>query len=286
MKMKYLFGLLILAGLVSCEKEISTKNYSSDEIEVTTRTTTSAIPLVEDLEAYVQQLEAEGQFSSDIGIHVQSKLEKAKIELQQNKANKAIKELNKLIVYIAKQVDKGKIPTSVGALLMDLIGEIIAEISVIDNDGDGYSVDQDCDDDNAFINPGNTTGQVVFDAISMETIMSQDLTNTPINGDDDETNLLIPGTIVLYKTNQGRFGKLLIKTYGYNLTVQFLTYDYDGSIIYSDSDYFLHGTGAIDLDIGVQDLFDEKDIFWEQITALDRQLTPLDNVAIALFVCM
>ena len=286
MKMKYLFGILILAGLVSCEKEITSTNYSADEIEITTRTTSSAIPLVEDLEAYIQQLEAEGQFSSSVSGKIQSKLGKAKTRLQQNKANKAISELNKLIAYIVKQVDKGKIPSDIGALLKDLIGEIIIEISVIDNDGDGYSVDQDCDDDNAAINPGNTTGQVVFDAISMETIISQDLSNTAINGNDDETNLLIPGTIILYKTNQGRFGKLMIKTYGYNLTVQFLTYDYDGSIIYSESDYFLNGTGSIDLDIGLQDPFDNKDIFWQQLTDIDRQFTPLDDVAIALFVCM
>lgn len=271
--------------MMSCTKDISSDEYILAELEINKRSTASAIPLVEDLEVIVQQLEENGEFSDNISTKIQNKLAKAKYWLELDKANKAIKKLDNLIDYITKKVNKGKISAATGDMLLGLIEEIIDEISVLDNDGDGYSADEDCDDNNASINPDNTTGLTVYDAITFETIMDQTLNSEPINADDNDSNLLTPGAIVLYKTNQGRFGKLLIVEYGYNLTVQYLTYNYDGTIRTSSPDLVIQGTFAVDFDLGTSEPFDSNDIFWEQETEIERQLTPLDNSSIALFIC-
>jgi len=53
-----------------------------------------------------------------------------------------------------------------------------------------------------------------FDSVRLEEIKSANLSISRISG----TNLPAD-TILLYRTNEGRYGKVLIRTYGYNLTL-------------------------------------------------------------------
>lgn len=277
--------LFLIVGMMSCSKEMVDEQVDPSAQTISTRSTSSAIPLVEDLTVYVQQLESDGEISANISTRIQNRLDKVLLKLEQGKANKAIRKLERLCDYITRKVNRGKISPEVGTTLIDMINDIIEEIAVEDNDGDGYSVDEDCDDNNATINPSNTSGIDVYNAISLDTIMDQTLSTDPVNGDDNETNLLTPGTIVLYKTDQGRFGKLMINTYGYNINLQYLTYNNDGSTASTSTSYDLFGTFAVDLDTGLNDTFADLDIFWQQITEVERELTPLDNVSITLFTC-
>ena len=41
----------------------------------------------------------------------------------------------------------------------------------------------------------------------------------------DKINRILPGTVVAYKTGQGRLGKLIVDDYGDNLTIRWRTYD-------------------------------------------------------------
>lgn len=67
-------------------------------------------------------------------------------------------------------------------------------------------------------------GKVNFDAVSRQTLMVQAYTTTPIDGSINSSNKLTPGTVVAFKTNAGRYAKMLVNTYGYNLGITWVTY--------------------------------------------------------------
>ncbi len=67
-------------------------------------------------------------------------------------------------------------------------------------------------------------GKQNFDAVSLPTLKTQPYTALPINGSASSANRLTPGTVIAVKTNTGRYAKMLIKTYGYNLGIAWVTY--------------------------------------------------------------
>jgi len=46
-----------------------------------------------------------------------------------------------------------------------------------------------------------------------------------IRADDNNSNRIPAGTVVAFKTNEGRLGKFIVDAYGYNLTIRWRTYD-------------------------------------------------------------
>jgi beta-lactam-binding protein with PASTA domain len=46
-----------------------------------------------------------------------------------------------------------------------------------------------------------------------------------IDGSDGASNQLAVGTVVAYVTDQGRYGKLLVRAWGYNLSIRWVTYE-------------------------------------------------------------
>jgi hypothetical protein len=67
-------------------------------------------------------------------------------------------------------------------------------------------------------------GAVNFDAVSRQTLMTKAYTATPVNGSNNTSNKLTPGTVIAIKTNAGRYAKMRIDTYGYNLGITWVTY--------------------------------------------------------------
>jgi hypothetical protein len=47
---------------------------------------------------------------------------------------------------------------------------------------------------------------------------------TPINGSNNAANQLTAGTVVAIKTGAGRYAKMKINSYGYNLGMTWVTY--------------------------------------------------------------
>ena len=89
-----------------------------------------------------------------------------------------------------------------------------------------------------------------------------------------------PGTYFVYKTNEGRFGKFMIKNYAAErnneLMIDWVTYDDDGSIHASGTNLTVRGTFTVDLDNGTEEGTApiDRDFFWEQKTPSSRALTP------------
>jgi hypothetical protein len=67
-------------------------------------------------------------------------------------------------------------------------------------------------------------GKPNFDAVSYQALQTQPYTSIPINGSNNASNALTPGTVIAIKTSTGRFAKMKVETYGYNLGIRWVCY--------------------------------------------------------------
>jgi hypothetical protein len=67
-------------------------------------------------------------------------------------------------------------------------------------------------------------GKPTFDAVSRQTLQGLAYTSTPINGSNNASNQLTAGTVIAIKTSSGRYAKMKINSYGYNLGITWVTY--------------------------------------------------------------
>jgi hypothetical protein len=68
------------------------------------------------------------------------------------------------------------------------------------------------------------SGTPNFDAVSLQTLQAQPYAAAPINGSNNASNQLTPGTVVAVRTGAGRYAKLRVNSYGYNLGISWVTY--------------------------------------------------------------
>ncbi len=67
-------------------------------------------------------------------------------------------------------------------------------------------------------------GKVNFAALTANNLQLLPYTSTPIPGNNNSTNKLVPGDVFAVKTRQGNLAKVLVTAYGYNLQIQWVTY--------------------------------------------------------------
>ncbi len=67
-------------------------------------------------------------------------------------------------------------------------------------------------------------GKPNFDAVSLQTLQAQPYSATPINGSNNSSNKLTAGTVIAIRTSAGRYAKMKINSYGYNLGISWVTY--------------------------------------------------------------
>lgn len=67
-------------------------------------------------------------------------------------------------------------------------------------------------------------GTVSFTSIGAPQLQSLAYGATPINGNSDPSNLLVPGALFAVKTNAGNYAKVKVVSYGYDLQLQWVTY--------------------------------------------------------------
>jgi DNA-binding beta-propeller fold protein YncE len=67
-------------------------------------------------------------------------------------------------------------------------------------------------------------GVVNFNAIGANTLQMLSYGTTPIPGNDDATNKLVPGDVFAVRTSLGNYAKVKVTSYGYNLAIQWVTY--------------------------------------------------------------
>jgi hypothetical protein len=122
-----------------------------------------------------------------------------------------------------------------------------------------------------------------FSSITPEEIEATPLSGAQIDG-SESSNDLPDGTIVVYQTSSGRYGKFQVITYGYDITIKWVTYDLDYSVYSSGNSLIIHGTWLCDLDEGVEEgATSTSDFFWEQVTGTERYLTPRNGAQFSLY---
>jgi hypothetical protein len=67
-------------------------------------------------------------------------------------------------------------------------------------------------------------GVVDFNGITASALQTFAYGTTPIPGNNDSTNSLVPDDVFAVRTNQGNYAKVKIVAYGYNLNIQWVTY--------------------------------------------------------------
>ena len=67
-------------------------------------------------------------------------------------------------------------------------------------------------------------GAVNFNNIALAQLKSYRYSTTPLDGNNDATNLLVAGDVFAVHTSSGHYAKVLIMVYGYNLGIQWVTY--------------------------------------------------------------
>ncbi len=79
-------------------------------------------------------------------------------------------------------------------------------------------------------------GAVNYAALTAANLQSLPYSSTPIDGNDDSTNLLKVNDVFAVRTTSGNFAKVQVIAYGYNLTIRWVTYNIP-------SGYVVLGTG-------------------------------------------
>lgn len=79
-------------------------------------------------------------------------------------------------------------------------------------------------------------GTVDFNALSADNLQHLTYSSTPINGSNDATNKLVAGDVFAVMTDKGNFTKVKVLSYGYDLSIQWVTYSLDPA-------YAIIGTG-------------------------------------------
>ena len=81
-------------------------------------------------------------------------------------------------------------------------------------------------------------GIVDFNALSSAALQSLAFSSTPIPGSNDSTNQLVDGDVFAVRTISGNYANVLVQSYVYDLTIQWVTYQLEPALARSTSSRF------------------------------------------------
>lgn len=138
-------------------------------------------------------------------------------------------------------------------------------------------------EDQFFSRPASSS---FFQQINVNDARSVSLAKLRINGSNNELNFLRPGTILIYQTNEGRYGKIQIRGNDDILSLRWTTWEITGEI-YQESDYLsFKGNAYYDMDVGQEDTGESKslsDFLWIDKGKPQRWLEPINTALIAVY---
>jgi len=309
-KFLLLSALLLTCIFTSCDKEPITQQDESEDIELTdtnlevdTRSASDAVVIINSLITQVKQLYQNDLITKAQKNYLVRKLKKIRKKLNQGQINKAITRIDALIYWL----ECSTIDSSIVEDLVTQLKQAKCEALPVDEDGDGFLCNEDCDDTDPDINPDQTetpgngiddncngevdevfvcTGADGYNAISLSDIMNTPLSAKVLDGSDNVYNEIPAGTVVVYNTNEGRYGKLLIQTLDVFILMSWTTYNADGTVYSQGSDLNISGTWHADLDAGVQTTTNgTEDFWWEAVDGIDRFVVPSEDATFAIYTC-
>jgi uncharacterized protein (TIGR02145 family) len=127
-----------------------------------------------------------------------------------------------------------------------------------------------------------TSATNLFYNIPFEYIQNFPLLPDDINGSSNENNELLPGTIILYKTKEERYGKFMVVSHGDDLTIKWITYDYSGNEHSFGDNLTIHSSWHADLDAGIETI-EISDFHWSNQDGTIRYLMPQNNALFGIY---
>jgi hypothetical protein len=123
---------------------------------------------------------------------------------------------------------------------------------------------------------GPASGHLTADQIKSLFENSKQNPLAKIDGSDNDDHQIPIGTILLYVTDENRYGYLEILEYGYNLTIKWVTFDKAGKIFAKGDKLLIKGTWLYDLDYGIEGPNGKSrvDFWWEQVDRTRRFVVP------------
>ncbi len=123
-----------------------------------------------------------------------------------------------------------------------------------------------------------------FDEIKQTDIQAKNslLSNSDIKASDATGIKWENGTVVIFKTNTGTYGKFEVvnieKANNYALIVNITLFNSDGTIKSTTNNLLIRGTYQCDLDIPIEGKSGlELDFYWTRPTALETSLSPTNG---------
>ena len=125
-----------------------------------------------------------------------------------------------------------------------------------------------------------------FNLLNRTAIAAMTMSTSSINGSANSLNRLAPGSIIVYRTNAGLYGKMMVMQYGFNLKLKWVTYRVSGAVYSSGSSLVIRGTWCGNLDNGTETSYSNtgSDFFWEQVSSVTRYLVPRNGAVYAVYI--
>ncbi|MFO0897947.1 MAG: hypothetical protein U0836_11035 [Pirellulales bacterium] len=119
-------------------------------------------------------------------------------------------------------------------------------------------------------------GIVDYGGLSYADLVRLPFAATPLTANSQGTNHLVSGAVFAVKTRTGKFVKVQVLSYGYNLSLRWQEYAPPAG------SGTLRGTYSFDFERGLEATdWASADVWWEQQTAIARQLVPRNGAALA-----
>lgn len=244
----------------SCEKETLSPNETDNALssmEIESRSVSEAVNIINGLMDQVEQLYADGLITNSQKKQLLNKLKQIRKKLLQGKIDQAIDRINSLISWLESS-----------GIDPDIASDLIEQLSTAK-----CQAMTENDDD-------------VYDAIGLTEIQSAPLSTTVLDGSDNVYNEIPAGTVVVYQTNEGRYGKFVTQDVDFSLLMSWTTYNDDGTVYSSGTDLNILGTWHADLDEGVQTATNgSQDFWWEAVDGIDRFVVPTLGATFAIYSC-
>ena len=126
----------------------------------------------------------------------------------------------------------------------------------------------------------SASGATDFNQITLADIMGMSLSADPLDGSDNQLNRIPTGTVLVYLTDEGRYGVLEIASYGQDLALNWRTYRSDGTVYSSGTGLVVRASYTCDLDAGAEGAA-SADFQWHHVTGVERYLEPRNGASFA-----
>lgn len=128
-------------------------------------------------------------------------------------------------------------------------------------------------------------GPARFNTITLAAIQAMTLNGDDIYCNDDSANEIPAGTIVVYQTNEGRYGKFHVAIYGIDLVINWVTYDLSNdSTVYSQGEGLtIRNTWSAELDEGCETASTSTRDFWWKTIPEPRYIVPGNGATFAVY---